>query len=332
MPTDPDITAPKRDATQGWSLRQTCDLGAARDWLNVQYTDHDLRCDDKATDFDFLHASAPIKHGSANLLQYGGAVKIEPKAFPDFYMLEMPLHGGVDLSMAAGAAKSSAVGCALFIPPRVAFAARWRSGTQQFMLKLNAGDVQKHWRMLMRDDAAQLPAILPIIEFESDEGWRVQQALLLLKSEFERGLKSRQGAISNSPLSTAVLESVLDYIRVHHKDAYAAESQTPLPAPVVRALAVMRDRLAQDIDVADLAAAAGVSDRSLFHQFSEFLGASPMRCLEAKRLAHARALLLAGHRPVHSAARASGFRHMGRFSQSYAKAYGEKPSETLSKQ
>ena len=312
------------------AVRHSRDRGEARDWLTSRYAAHELRADARSTRFEFLHASVPIKHGSANLLQYGSAVKIEPEAFEDFYMLEMPLEEGADITLATGGQRSSAPGSALLIPPGLAFSSRWRAGTRQFMLQLDAGDVQRHWRQLVQDETSQLPAILPVIDFSNDEGWRVQQLLMLLMAEFERGVGSAQPSVTTSPLSTAVIDGVLDYIRTHHRDCYAAEQAVPLPAALARALRHVRLSLPGEIAVFDLAAVAGVSERSLYALFSSFLRTSPHRFIEAKRLEHARAYLLSDAVGVAEAARAAGFRHMGRFSRAYRDAYGELPSETLS--
>lgn len=314
------------------AMKSTGDVGAARAWLAERYAAHELRCDDQSNGFRFIHASVPIKHGTANLLQYGSSVDIEPEVFPDFYMLEMPLVGGVDLTIPSRPTTSTHPGCALFIPPQVSFASHWRKSTQQFMLKLNASDVQQHWRALVQDETTHLPPVVPVIDFDCDEGWRVQQTLLLLKAEFERCLTSGRDLVSTSPVSSAVLDSVLDYIRIRYRETYDAESHVPLPGPLVKALSIIRHRFADDLSIMDLARASGISERSMFSHFAEFLGTSPMRYLEQKRLEHARGLLLQGKGPVHAAARASGFRHMGRFSCSYKRTFGEKPSHTLSAQ
>ena len=48
-------------------------------------------------DFDFLHASARLSGCSFNILRYGAGVAIDPGDFDEFYMLEIPLAGGVEL-------------------------------------------------------------------------------------------------------------------------------------------------------------------------------------------------------------------------------------------
>ncbi len=175
-----NTVAEKREVSarsKGDDVSYSRDPGEARQWLSARYASHVLQCDSRSTQFELIHATVPIKHGTANLLQYGSAVKIKPDAFPDFYILEMPLTGSADISRKSGGSRSSAPDRALFIPPNTSFASRWRERTRQFMLQLNARDVQSRWRMLVRDETSQLPPVMPVIDFGCDEGWRVQQAM-----------------------------------------------------------------------------------------------------------------------------------------------------------
>lgn len=102
-----------------------------------------------------------------------------------------------------------------------------------------------------------------------------------------------------------------------------------------------RVRLAEDmmhahsdepISILEVAEALDVSLRSLQLAFAEVHGGlSPRDVLNRIRLEKARVRLLAanGDGQVTAVAMDSGFFHLGRFSQAYARAFGEKPSETL---
>src|SRR4051794_19301883 len=105
---------------------------------------------------------------------------------------------------------------------------------------------------------------------------------------------------------------------------------TVVPRHVRRALDHMRAHLAERITLADLSAAAGLSERGLLTQFERFLGVSPMTHLLRLRLAAAREELL---RPesassVAQVGIACGLPHLGRFAADYRKAFGELPSAT----
>jgi AraC-like DNA-binding protein len=90
----------------------------------------------------------------------------------------------------------------------------------------------------------------------------------------------------------------------------------------------------EPLSVLDLAKALGVSLRSLQLAFAEVHGGlTPRDVLNRIRLDKARARLLADddYNQVTSIAHDSGFSHLSRFAQAYARAYGERPSETLAR-
>jgi transcriptional regulator GlxA family with amidase domain len=98
-----------------------------------------------------------------------------------------------------------------------------------------------------------------------------------------------------------------------------------------RAADLLSDRLYESWSVERLASAVGLSSRTLHRVVRRELGVSPMRLLRRARLAQARADLErpARETSVTSVAYDCGFAHLGRFSQQYARQFGESPSDTL---
>ncbi len=99
---------------------------------------------------------------------------------------------------------------------------------------------------------------------------------------------------------------------------------------LARAIGYIEANFAEDLRIDALAQAAGCSIRLLQDQFRAVEGRSIVQYLTARRLAHARRLLLhdADGHSVTSAALESGFSHFGLFAQHYRAAYGEVPSAT----
>lgn len=99
-----------------------------------------------------------------------------------------------------------------------------------------------------------------------------------------------------------------------------------------RAKAFMHAHFDQTLLAADIAAAADVSLRTLQEAFQHGEGSTPMTSLRDLRLEKVRlGLQLADAREtsVATIAYSCGFRHMGRFSGAYHRAYGEYPGDTL---
>ena len=78
-----------------------------------------------------------------------------------------------------------------------------------------------------------------------------------------------------------------------------------------------------------LAAAVGISVRTLQDVIAQYRGISLHRYLRLKRLWLVRKRLLTGHISVKACALEYGFWHMGDFSRSYQAHFGETPSQTL---
>lgn len=113
-----------------------------------------------------------------------------------------------------------------------------------------------------------------------------------------------------------------------------ADGRDARPRTVQRALAFMEYNIDQDISIADIAAAAGVTVRAVQTAFQRHLGTSPLAHLRRLRLAEVRAELLEADpakRTVAQIAARWGFHHHGRMAAAYRDLYGEAPSVTLSR-
>lgn len=97
---------------------------------------------------------------------------------------------------------------------------------------------------------------------------------------------------------------------------------------------ILRARSDETVSLLDIAQELGVSLRSLQLGFKEIYGTSPRSVLERLRMENARSRLLkAGDDDrVTTIAMDCGFFHLSRFTQAYARRYGERPSETLARQ
>ncbi|CAM3660507.1 AraC family transcriptional regulator [Nocardioides zeicaulis] len=99
---------------------------------------------------------------------------------------------------------------------------------------------------------------------------------------------------------------------------------------VRRAQAFIEGRAADDLSVADIAAAAGVTPRSLQYAFQQHLGCTPLAYLRRVRLDLVHRSLRTGTvEAVSDAAVRMGFFNPGRFAAEYRKIYGENPRDTL---
>jgi AraC-like DNA-binding protein/tetratricopeptide (TPR) repeat protein len=105
----------------------------------------------------------------------------------------------------------------------------------------------------------------------------------------------------------------------------------PQPRSVRRAVQAMRADLGRRWTLDGIAAAAGVSARTLQRQFKSCFGKSPQALLRDIGFERARHELLQGRAEskVMNVALRCGFAHVGRFAVDYRRRFGETPSQTL---
>jgi transcriptional regulator GlxA family with amidase domain len=132
------------------------------------------------------------------------------------------------------------------------------------------------------------------------------------------------------------LEDYLLTLLLHqHPHTYSAELAAPASAPVPgivrRAESYMTENAATNFSIPDVAAALGVSMRSLQEGFRQWRDTTPNEFLRQTRLRLVREELLRSDEStdVTSVALRHGFTHLGRFSGYYQVAFGELPRVTL---
>lgn len=108
------------------------------------------------------------------------------------------------------------------------------------------------------------------------------------------------------------------------------DSRDATPSTVRRAVGVVEARATEDLSLADLAAACGVTPRALQYAFRRHLGCTPMAYLRRVRLDLARQALSDGESPtVGEVAARFGFFNPGRFASEYRQVFHENPGQTL---
>jgi AraC family transcriptional regulator len=106
-------------------------------------------------------------------------------------------------------------------------------------------------------------------------------------------------------------------------DAVAAQTDDQR---IRRALVYMRDHLADDIALADLAREAAMSEFHFARAFKAALGASPLQQLIAERIDAAKVLLTTTRLPVAEIAHRVGYEDVSRFGQHFKRATGATPA------
>jgi AraC-like DNA-binding protein len=162
---------------------------------------------------------------------------------------------------------------------------------------------------------------------------------LRLLSHAEAELSDPDALICHSPVAWRqfeqhILTGLLLTHRHEYSDALHAPQAAAMPFYVKRAEAYIEAHYAEPLSLAQIAAHAGVSARSLQNGFQSFRNITPMAYLRAMRLQRAHRALLAADpatATVTQIALSCGFAHLGEFGTAYRRVFGLTPSQTLHK-
>ncbi len=307
--------------TQSRVRLRTHDVNEARAIMEDRVSRHMLRTLDRPERLDFRLRQAALDSITFLEVSYGRAVEIVTPGPVDFYVLQRTLQGTCEISTSS-AEFAMRAGDSYVVNPATTYRKRWSTDAVQLMIRLprglveQLGGVDTDEPIIFEELAKPLPPMLDdLVMFF----WRDVMT--------ERRARSRAVDRSASRhLMTAVLHTLPN-------SANADLAPKDLPACLPRADEYIRRNLAHHIELADIADAAGVSTRSLETAFRRCWRTTPVAHLRNLRLAAARRMLthpVAGM-SVTDAAFAAGVTHLGRFSQSYFRRYGELPSESLSR-
>ncbi|MEH0982491.1 AraC family transcriptional regulator [Micromonospora sp. CPCC 205556] len=266
-------------------------------------------------------------------LDYGRAVRIQPAALEDFYLVQIPLGGGTVVRH-AGHTVTSTPGVASVLSPYDVSDMQWSEGSPHRIFYADRravhreltrllgrpvdGPVRFDVGMAMGTPAAR--AWLRGLHFLADELAQPTSASLLDHAQVAGRFEQ------------ALIGKLLLAHRHTHTELLADPAPHPSPGRVVRrACALIRDHHGEALTVGDVAEALGVSVRTLQECFRRELRTTPTAYLRACRLdAVHQALRAAGPgASVTAVALRHGFAHLGRFAGEYRARFGESPSATL---
>ena len=148
--------------------------------------------------------------------------------------------------------------------------------------------------------------------------------------EFQRNDGVTSNAVAMASLTDLLVTLILHGLPHNYADKLIAGADAAAPRYVRHAEAFMRANATSPIRMAEVATAAGCSVRTLGAAFSRFRSTTPLHALHAIRLelAHDALRSATEYAPVAAIARRYGFTNAARFSTSYRRRFGEKPTET----
>lgn len=269
-----------------------------------------------------------ITIGSGHLFGVShGAPVIATSAPISSYQVMAPLRGEL-VGRSRHREIRATPGVALVYSPGDSLDTYWSEGCVSLVLSVPA----EHLRALARHGCPGIDAsalrLKPLMTLDNGSGRSFAHTLGLIaqestdpKSDFRQGLTTRL-------LEQSLLLSLLS-AQLPCADRL---SDQPVATSLRKALAAIESTDGMDIGITDLAAAAGVSVRTLQYSFQEHFGVGPITFLKQYRLRQVHTALQTtcpDRCTVGDIAARWGFYHGSAFARAYRKMFGQLPSETL---
>lgn len=311
------------------ALFRSRDLDEARERVAAVFCPHRLETLGARSLFDACHHHLPGQRLSLNYIEYGAKTLIAPGELGEFYLLQIPLDGGAEITNGRETYLSTPDRAAI-LNPHLPTRMTWEEGTRQVLVQISRRAMQDHL-------AAQLgaPSDRPLtfdgpLDISCGPGAALRRLVMWLVAEADAGQPPIGPGLMARQIESTVLSGLLE-ARHDHQAQLARSRAAPRPRHLRLAEGYIEAHLDQQITLEDVATVAGISPRGLQLAFREHRGTTPLGFWREARLARAHADLLSappGTRVTDIALR-WGFTHFGRFSELYRARYGLCPRDTL---
>ena len=301
----------------------------ARDVAANSFVRHELKKIHGVNDFHFVHSHAFLNDISLCYTSYGNELIVEPEPMGEFYLVQIPMHGFVNIKSNDRRSTLQGKTCSV-ISPMNHNRFHWSKDSGVLSIKIQRQALVQQLQNLTQSD------ICGDLEFElvmhmgepAYRSWSIEIIRLMqyFQSDEASELMSLEGWFEQKLMEILLVGHPHNYSKLLTRDNYEAPQKC-----VGIAIDYMHENFMEKITLATLASVSGVTSRTLHNGFKRYRDLSPMEYLLETRLKNAMKHLSTANENsnVTDIAQAAGFTHLGRFSQQFYQKFGELPSEVL---
>ncbi|TVS00555.1 MAG: AraC family transcriptional regulator [Rhodobacteraceae bacterium] len=323
----------RREPLAAFPLFGTREVDVARDVVGRTFCPHRLEIPQHALPrFATRHNHVAGEFLSLNHLSYGAEVEIDPGLLEHFYLVQIPLEGGADITNGGRSfCADRQVGSILnpSLPTRMI----WGDGCRKLLVQIRRDALSELVEVML---GARLETPL-VFDPRLDLSRPGPHAWLRLLTRCVQAAEARRAFGASGYRFQRVIEEELALALVQAQPSsitHFLESPCARAAHAThirKARSFIHDHIAEPFRMRDLTRAAGCSLRSLQIGFQTAFQVTPQQYAIRARLdrAHSRLQFATPAESVASIAHDCGFTHMGRFAQTYQEVYGQPPSATL---
>lgn len=322
----------RHEPLAGHQLLRSSDVDEARERVAAVFCPHRLLPRGRTGMLDARLNSVRLDRSSLTYLDYGAQVRITPGELESFYLVQMPLAGRA--TVACGPDRIESTPHLASVPtPTEPLDMWWDAGNPQLIVRFERAALEAELTGLLGYRPGRPLRFGLGLDLTRGAGSSFKHLVAEMRREVEACSWLTSQPLALAPLESALMRILLLGHDSNYADLLARTAPPALPRAVRRAVEHCEQHAHEPITVADLAAAAGVSVRSLQAGFAEHVGKPPTAYLREIRLRRTRQeLLQAGpgeHLTVTDVALRWGFLHPSRFARDYRRLFGEAPSATL---
>jgi AraC-like DNA-binding protein len=249
----------------------------------------------------------------------------------DAYHVSIPTAGRMQARHAGHEVIAEPTTGVLFRPGKPAYT-RHDANSAKLAVKIERRALEQELAGLLGHPIEGTIDLPPAVDLTAGPGHSWSRLVRLLHHE----LQYKESLIYQPMIAEQLRSSVLSGLLLSVPHRYHAELVGPVaaapPRAIRRVVDAIHDEPERAFTVADLAAVAGMSVRSLQEGFRRHVGCAPMTYLQQERLVRSHESLRRADPSrvtVAAVAHRWGFAHLGRFASAYRTRFGESPSETL---
>ena len=263
-------------------------------------------------------------------VQWQGAFKLE-QDLEDRYIICIALAGCLDQKIGLHQTLCCSRDTATIISPGQKLESIASDTGEALLISIARLEIDSAVGKLLDRTLKQPVVFIPSIDLTHELGLSLKKFGQFLWEATAQSNRADFSSLVLRKLEKAFLSCLAEGLLSNYSEELLYQHDGALSCHVRKARAFIESHLQEDINLGDLAAAAGVCSRLLQKAFSQHCGCSPMRFVTQARLQRIRQVLAAATSDLKivDVMMNYGFTQGGKFAKEYQQLFGEKPSETL---
>jgi AraC-like DNA-binding protein len=315
------------------TIAQATDPDEAEDLLAGVYLPNRLQLVPGDAGINMELASVRFGTLTVGRLGYGRTLRLTTAEARQFHF-NIPLAGraisvsGPRKPLATGPGQGTA------FPPGSPAEIEWSNDCVQMCLMVPRATLESELEQLLGGSVTRPLVFGTAMDLDTTVGRSWDDWLHLVDRELDRPTGLAAHPLTGRHMERLLLDGLLLGQPHNYQEQLTAPARSARPGPIARAVRTLQDRAAEPWSTTTLALEVHLSVRAVQEGFQRHVGTPPMTYLRAVRLRRVHEELRRadpGSTTVAAVAMQWGFVHMSRFAIAYRQAFGEAPSQTLSR-